>query len=51
MMPSFMEYQYFFSTDILKISLFLIGIVPVFTGAMKILMVIGYQKFFRESSY
>lgn len=33
-MPMFGEYDYYFATDVLKISLFMIAIVPMFIGIL-----------------
>lgn len=43
-MPSFTEFQYFYATSVLKISLFLIGILPVTGGAYSILFSISYRR-------
>ena len=49
--PTFGQYSYFFAIDILKISLFLIGIIPVFVGFFKCIFPIIYTTYIREISY
>jgi len=50
-MPTFYQYSYFYNTDVLNISLFLIGILPVFAGGIKAIFAGLYPKLFGKTSY
>lgn len=50
-MPTFYQYSYFYNIEVLKISLFLIGILPVFAGVLKALFGFVYPVFFGNTSY
>ena len=50
-MPMFPEFQYFFTIEVLKISLFMIAIVPFFMGFGMIGFPLLYRNYCKDFEY